>query len=94
MARFSYKGRERNGALTEGELDANDAGSAAAMLRARSVTPIAIVPMSDKKESVVSGWQGWFVPEVTLDDLVIFLSPNVLANQSGYSLTKSGVWLS
>lgn len=49
MARFSYKGRERNGALTEGELDANDAGSAAAMLRARSVTPIAIVPMSDKK---------------------------------------------
>lgn len=50
MARFSYKGRERNGALTEGELDANDAGSAAAMLRARSVTPIAIVPMSDKKK--------------------------------------------
>jgi len=84
MARFSYKGRERNGALTEGELDANDATSAAAMLRACSVTPIAIAPLSAKKESVVSGWQGWFVPEVTLDDLVIFC-------RQMYSLTKAGI---
>ena len=85
MARFSYTGRQRDGSLTQGVVDASDEASAAKMLSARSIIPIQIESgqtaenSSEKVESV-----NFLTPKVRLDDLVIF------ARQM-YSLTRAGI---
>ncbi len=83
MARFSYTGREPNGNLTSGVLDALDESTAVRMLRARNVIPIDI-SVSDGEESQQSDKIGIFTPTVSLSDLVLFC-------RQMYSLTKAGI---
>ncbi|MFC3095282.1 type II secretion system F family protein [Alteromonas sediminis] len=82
MARYSYTGRFADGKLTSGVVEATDASSAAKMLGARSITPIAIDLDSDtvSKEEKIT----WFTPSVSLSDLVIF-------SRQMYSLTRAGI---
>ncbi|WP_100643536.1 type II secretion system F family protein [Alteromonas facilis] len=83
MAKFTYTGRQSDGELTRGVIDANDESTAAKMLAARSIIPIEIVAgaalTATKQEQV-----NIFTPKVKLDDLVIF------ARQM-YSLTRAGI---
>lgn len=84
MPRFEYKGRESNGEMRSGMIDAIDANAAAKMLLARSVTPISIHPAAGvDKESAVET-VNFFTPKVTLDELVIF-------SRQMYSLTHAGI---
>lgn len=85
MARFSYTGRQRDGSLTQGVVDASDAAAAAKMLSARSIIPIQIEAGQNTErgaEKPVS--VNFLTPKVRLDDLVIF------ARQM-YSLTRAGI---
>lgn len=82
MARFIYTGRTSDGQLTTGTLEATDASTAAKMLGARSITPIAID--ADAKEAKKSDVVNWFTPRVTLADLVIF-------SRQMFSLTRAGI---
>ncbi|MFT5277775.1 MAG: MSHA biogenesis protein MshG [Glaciecola sp.] len=85
MASFAYKGREPNGALVDGTIDASDAAAAAKLLMTRNIIPINVnitggaVTKVKKSEEL-----GFLVPNVSIDDLVIF------ARQM-YSLAKAGI---
>lgn len=83
MARFSYTGREPNGNLTSGVLDALDESTAVRMLRARNVIPINI-SVTEGEERLQSDKIGIFTPMVSLSDLVLFC-------RQMYSLTKAGI---
>jgi MSHA biogenesis protein MshG len=85
MASFAYKGRGYDGALVNGTIDANDAATAAKMLMTRKITPVDITALSNKaSQKQESGDMGFLVPQVSIDDLVIF------ARQM-YSLAKAGI---
>jgi MSHA biogenesis protein MshG len=82
MARFEFSGRHKNGELTQGALEANDAQSVARQLTARQITPISIKLETNKTQS--NETVNWFTPNVSLTDLVLFC-------RQMYSLTKSGI---
>jgi MSHA biogenesis protein MshG len=85
VASFAYKGRESGGVLVDGTIDANDATTAAKMLMTRKITPVDIIELSDKSvKKQESADMGFLVPQVSIDDLVIF------ARQM-YSLAKAGI---
>ena len=84
MAKFSYTGRQADGELTKGVIEANDEFIAAKMLSARSIVPIEILAGATAAASKAEKQPNIFTPNVTLDDLVIF------ARQM-YSLTKAGI---
>lgn len=83
MAKFEYTGRELSGDLTSGVIEAADEQSAVRLLRARNVVPLKVVADVPEASSGVDVGD-WFVPRVTLDDLVIFC-------RQMYSLTKAGI---
>ncbi len=83
MAKFEYTGRELSGDLTSGVIEAADEQSAVRLLRARNVVPLKVVADVPEASSGVDV-SDWFVPRVTLDDLVIFC-------RQMYSLTKAGI---
>lgn len=83
MARYSYTGRELNGNLTSGILDALDESTAVRMLRARNVIPIEI-SVTDGEQNQQSDKVGLFTPMVSLSDQVLFC-------RQMYSLTKAGI---
>ena len=82
MARFAFSGRQQDGELTQGVIEANDPQSVARQLSARNITPINIEleATAVKAEASVN----WFTPNVSLTDLVIF-------SRQMYSLTKAGI---
>lgn len=83
MAKFSYTGRDASGTLTQGEIDASDANTAAKMLRGRQIVPLTI-----ETAGAVGGLSvdvgAWLQRGVSLDELVIFC-------RQMYSLTKAGI---
>jgi MSHA biogenesis protein MshG len=81
MAEFSYRGRDRQGTMVDGALQANDENAAADLLMRRGITPLAIAP---KKASLEINWREWLQPRVGLTELVIFV-------RQMYSLTKAGI---
>lgn len=85
MASFAYKGREPSGVLVDGTIDANDAATAAKILMTRNIIPVDITTLSIKlNKKQESSDLGFLVPQVSVDDLVIF------ARQM-YSLAKAGI---
>ena len=85
MASFAYTGRESSGTLVDGTIDANDASTAAKMLMSRNIVPVDIkVLAGGAKTKKQSSELGLLVPQVSIDDLVIF------ARQM-YSLAKAGI---
>ena len=84
MPKFEYKGRESNGEMRSGMIDAIDANAAAKMLLARSVTPISIHPAAGGDSEAAVETVNFLTPRVTLDELVIF-------SRQMYSLTHAGI---
>jgi MSHA biogenesis protein MshG len=85
MAFFAYKGREQGGVLVDGTIDASDAATAAKMLMTRNIIPVDIKAISSKLDNKQGSSDfGLFVPQISIDDLVIF------ARQM-YSLAKAGI---
>lgn len=84
MALFSYKGRDAQGQLTEGSIDAADAAAAAKALSSRNVIPLNIVEADGESSLQGDARISFLTPRIRLEDLVIF------ARQM-YSLTKSGI---
>lgn len=81
MADFAYRGRNQQGILVKGEVQASDENTAADVLIRRGILPLHIAPASKKIEIE---WRHWLQPRVGLSDLIIF------ARQM-YSLTKAGI---
>ncbi|MFS1702107.1 type II secretion system F family protein [Alteromonas sp. AMM-1] len=84
MPKFEYKGRESNGEMRTGLIDALDANAAAKMLLARSVTPISIHPAAGAEAHATVETVNFLTPRVSLDELVIF-------SRQMYSLTHAGI---
>ena len=85
MAKYSYTGRQTDGELTRGVIDAVDESTAAKMLASRSIVPIEILEGSSSDSSQETAKKiNFLTPNVRLDDLVIF------ARQM-YSLTRAGI---
>ncbi|MDM7859142.1 type II secretion system F family protein [Alteromonas sp. ASW11-36] len=85
MAKFSYTGRQVDGELTRGVIDAADESTAAKMLASRSIVPIEILAGTRSSKGQESSQNvNFLTPGVKLDDLVIF------ARQM-YSLTRAGI---
>jgi MSHA biogenesis protein MshG len=85
MASFAYKGREVNGALVDGTIDASDAAAAARLLMTRNIVPINVnITGSAVKSNKKNDELGLFSPKVSIDDLVIF-------SRQMYSLAKAGI---
>lgn len=85
MGYFAYKGRDPDGALVEGMLEATDSGAAAAQLYANGVTPVDIgetgAPRAADKHDILSRL---FQRKVTAEDLLLF-------SRQMHTLLKAGV---
>lgn len=88
MATYAYKGRNSQGQIVEGTLEANNQNAVADLLMQKSIIPINIL-----ETKVSSGGSGlntqidlskWFAPPVKMEDLIIF-------SRQMYSLAKSGI---
>ncbi len=84
MALFSYKGRDAQGQLTEGSIDAADVAAAAKALSGRNVIPLDIVAAGTESSQQSGPRISFLTPRIKLEDLVIF-------SRQMYSLTKSGI---
>ncbi len=85
MANFSYKGKLA-GQDVDGMIEALNEAAAADNLQKRNIVPIKITAISDSKKQAASqlNISDFFVPNITLDDLVMFC-------RQMYSLTKAGI---
>jgi MSHA biogenesis protein MshG len=85
MGYFAYKGRDPDGALVEGMLEATDSGAAAAQLYANGVTPVDIgetgAPRAADTHDILSRL---FQRKVTAEDLLLF-------SRQMHTLLKAGV---
>jgi MSHA biogenesis protein MshG len=92
MPNFSYKGRDRGGALVSGQLQAASINDAATELSGRSITPIDIREVAARKGSAgaASGQRRSGLEQllqgnkVGIEELIIF-------SRQMYSLTKAGM---
>lgn len=83
MTAFAYKGRDVQGTVIEGLIDAQDSNAAADTLVSRGITPIAIHEETNR-EGLSLGTSGWFKPKVTDEDIMFF-------SRQMYTLMKAGV---
>jgi MSHA biogenesis protein MshG len=83
MPMFDYKARNPNGELVTGQLEANNEAGVADLLMRRSIMPVEI---KVAKAAAGAGFDinQFFVPKVTLDDLLIF-------SRQMHALTKAGI---
>ncbi|MGL4474742.1 MAG: type II secretion system F family protein [Shewanella sp.] len=81
MPSFSYKGRDKQGALVKGELEALSVNAAADVLLSRGIIPL---ELSEKKPATGIDFKALMAPKVGLDELQIF-------TRQMYSLTRSGI---
>lgn len=84
MPVFSYKGRQHNGELVEGSLEASDQASVARILVTRRITPTVIENGKTKTSKQSGASFDLFKAKVTLTELVLF-------SRQMYSLTKAGI---
>ena len=91
MPLFNYSARNQDGSLVKGQIEATNKNAVAQALIKRGVIPLNISEstsrvkgQTDSTRSGSSQLAEWFVPKVTLDDLVIF-------SRQMYSLMKSGI---
>ena len=83
MPMFDYKGRNPNGEMVTGQLEAMNEGGVGDLLMRRSIMPIEIKPAkADKSDGI--DFNNLFVPKVTMDDLLIF-------SRQMHALTKAGI---
>ncbi|GAB3027311.1 type II secretion system F family protein [Bowmanella dokdonensis] len=82
MPKFNYQARSRSGALQTGDLEAADQNTAAQILLNRELVPVDIRQAAEGSGN--RSLSRFFVPRVSLTELVIF------ARQM-YSLSKSGI---
>lgn len=84
--RFAYRGRNSNGGLEEGTLDAGSEGAAAGELQRRGIIPLSVEVQAEEGgggEDILQKIP-LFRPKVTLDDLIVFC-------RQMYALTKAGI---
>ena len=84
MAIFAYRGRNAQGVLIEGNLEAANAGAAAARLSGDGVIPLAIVEQQKQAASGSGSFDQLFKHKVDLPDLIMF-------SRQMYSLSRAGV---
>lgn len=82
MAAFRFRGRDRNGRLVNGEMQADNASAAAAQLTHSGVTPVRIDAVAGDRAGALQ--LQLFTPKPGLGDLMLF------ARQM-YALTKAGI---
>ncbi|MEX1222881.1 MAG: type II secretion system F family protein [Idiomarina sp.] len=83
MAEFLYRGRNAQGELINGTIEAGNEGSAVDSLVRRGIILLTIEQSSGVRSEAIS-WQQWLEPAVKLPDLIIF-------TRQMYSLTKAGI---
>ncbi len=83
MPFFSYKGRNAQGELVQGVLEAHDSGGLASFLMNSGTTPIEISPTSAPKEGDLS-FGTLFEEKITTVDLMLF-------SRQMYTLLKAGI---
>jgi MSHA biogenesis protein MshG len=85
MGQFSYRGRNANGALVEGMLDAPDSAAVATQLSANGVTPVQIKETGAKSDiNTDELFSRLTRRKVGLEDLLLF-------SRQMYALLKAGV---
>ncbi|HRE31093.1 MAG TPA: hypothetical protein PLD88_03875, partial [Candidatus Berkiella sp.] len=86
MPRYRYRGRDKNGQLVEGLIDASSANNVAIKLSGIDIIPISIVITEDTQtvEILLMNLFGFGLPSA--EELIIF-------SQQMYSLLKAGVSL-
>ncbi len=83
MAKYTYKGRDKQGAAVSGQLDVASQAAALGELTRRGITPIKIEESAGEAKSLDINIQ-LFKPKVSLDELIIFC-------RQMYALTKAGI---
>lgn len=83
MAEFSYRGRNAQGELINGTIEAGNEGSAVDSLVRRGVVLLDIAESSGVRSEQIN-WRQWLEAKIKLADLIIF-------TRQMYSLTKAGI---
>ena len=87
MASFSYRGRDQQGKLVSGKVDATSADSVAAQLQGGGITPIAIDKEAESRPlELPPVLQELFQKKISLEELAMFC-------RQMYSLIRAGVVL-
>ncbi len=84
MATFSYRGRDQQGKLVDGFVEADDAKAAAEKLLAKAITPVDITLKRTENNFIPKRLTISFMPAVKLDDMIIFC-------RQAQTLLKAGI---
>jgi MSHA biogenesis protein MshG len=92
MPFFAYQAKDKQGNPVNGELEAQDDNAVADTLLRRGLIPLSIKQSNGNKEGEKSAITTFFQPKVSLDELIIFFSPNVFFNEGGYPNYSCHCW--
>lgn len=86
MSMFTYQGRNTEGTLIQGKIDAENSNAVADQLIGDGITPLEISPLSQKKNNGewTVKWQEFFAEKVALTDLLLF-------SRQMHTLIKAGI---
>ncbi|TVP57689.1 MAG: type II secretion system F family protein [Halomonadaceae bacterium] len=82
---FAYRGRDGEGALAEGTLEASSSDAAASELQRRGITPLTVTEKAagSSSKDLFKDIE-WLQAKVSVDDLIVFC-------RQMYALTKAGI---
>ena len=89
MPAFNYKGRSKNGKLTEGEMDSTSSGALAGLLIEKGITPLHISEIKKKVDIIDQINQKLDLYKVSIEELLIFTRQMGALAKAGIPITRA-----
>ncbi len=89
MPVYSYKGRNKSGELTEGEMDSSSSGALAGVLLEKGITPLHISEVKKKVDIVEQINQKLDLYKVSIEELLMFTRQMGALAKAGIPITRA-----
>ncbi len=89
MPAYSYKGRSKNGELTEGEMDSTSSGALAGLLIEKGITPLHISEIKKKVDIIDQINQKLDLYKVSIEELLMFTRQMGALAKAGIPITRA-----
>jgi len=89
MPAFNYKGRSKNGKLTEGEMDSTSSGALAGLLIEKGITPLHISEIKKKVDIIDQINQKLDLYKVSIEELLMFTRQMGALAKAGIPITRA-----
>ncbi len=89
MPAYSYKGRTRNGELTEGEMDSSSSSALASILLEKGITPLQISEIKQQVDIIDQINQKLDLYKVSIEELLMFTRQMSALSKAGIPVTRA-----